>query len=46
METDLKIRDKYDGVIKIRNWLRRKRILLVLDDVDKLDQLKILSWGA
>ncbi|XP_050257399.1 disease resistance protein RPV1-like isoform X20 [Quercus robur] len=40
--TDLKIRDKYDGVINIRNRLRCKRILLVLDDVDKLDQLKFL----
>ena len=42
METDLKIGDKYDGVIKIRNRLCCKRILLVLDDVDKLDQLKFL----
>ncbi|XP_023909134.1 disease resistance protein RPV1 isoform X2 [Quercus suber] len=42
MVTDLKIRDKYDGVMKIKNRLCCKRILLVLDDVDKLDQLKFL----
>nr|XP_023918696.1 protein SUPPRESSOR OF npr1-1, CONSTITUTIVE 1-like [Quercus suber] len=42
-ETDLKIRDKYDGVLKIRNRLCHRRILLVLDDVNKLDQLKMLA---
>ena len=36
-ETYLKIRDKYDGVLKIRNRLCRRRILLVLDDVNELD---------
>ena len=41
-ETDLKIRDKYDGVMNIKNRLCCKRILLVLDDVDKLEQLKFL----
>ena len=43
METDLKIRDKYDGVLKIKKMLCHKRILLVLDDVDELDQLKMLA---
>ncbi|KAK4580869.1 hypothetical protein RGQ29_024497, partial [Quercus rubra] len=42
-ETDLKIRDKDDGVLKIRNRLCHKRILLVLDDVNKLNQLKMLA---
>ncbi|XP_050245473.1 TMV resistance protein N-like [Quercus robur] len=42
-ETDLKIRDKYDGVLKIKKRLCHKRILLVLDDVNKLDQLKMLA---
>ena len=42
-ETDLKIRDKYDGVLKIQKRLCHKRILLVLDDVNKLDQLKMLA---
>ena len=38
-EKDLKIKDKYDGVKKIKNGLHHKRILLFLDDVDKLDML-------
>ncbi|XP_050260408.1 disease resistance protein RPV1-like isoform X2 [Quercus robur] len=42
-EKDLKISDKYDGVMNIKNRLCCKRILLVLDDVDKLDQLKFLA---
>ncbi|KAL4607616.1 hypothetical protein ACB092_09G188500 [Castanea dentata] len=43
MEKDLKIKDKYDGVFKIKNGLHHKRILLVLDDVDKLDMLNMLA---
>ena len=43
MEKDLKIKDKYDGVFKIKNGLHHKRILLVLDDVDKLDLLDMLA---
>ena len=42
-ETYLKIRDKYDGVLKIKKRLCHKRILLVLDDINKLDQLKMLA---
>nr|XP_023923533.1 TMV resistance protein N-like [Quercus suber] len=42
-DTNLEIRDKDDGVLMIRNRLCRRRILLVLDDVDKLDQLKNLA---
>ncbi|KAK9987246.1 hypothetical protein SO802_032197, partial [Lithocarpus litseifolius] len=40
---DLKIRDKYDGVLKFKNRFCHKRILLVLDDVNKLDQLEMLA---
>ena len=43
MEKDLKIKDKYVGVKKIKNVLHNKRILLVLDDVDKLDLLDMLA---
>ncbi|XP_030955396.1 protein SUPPRESSOR OF npr1-1, CONSTITUTIVE 1-like [Quercus lobata] len=43
MEKDLKIKDKYDGVKKIKNVLHHKRILLVLDDVDKLHSLNMLA---
>ena len=42
-DKDLKIEEEYDGVFKIRSRLSRKKILLVLDDVDKPKQLKMLS---
>ena len=42
MEKDLKIKDKYDGVIKVKNGYH-KRILLVLDDVNKPDMLNMLA---
>ncbi|XP_075651922.1 uncharacterized protein LOC142622358 [Castanea sativa] len=41
-EKDLEISGKYEGVFEIKKRLCCKRILLVLDDVDKLDQLKFL----
>ena len=41
-DNDLKIEEEYDGVLKIKNRLCRKRILLVLDDVNKSKQLKML----
>ena len=41
-DNDLKIEEKYDGVLKIKNRLCHKRILLVLDDINKLEQLKLL----
>ena len=43
METNLKIKDEYDGDLKVMNKVHHKRILLVLDDVDKLKQLKMLA---
>ena len=42
-DKDLKIEEEYDGVLKIKSRLSRKKILLVLDDVDKPKQLKMLS---
>ena len=42
-EKNLKIEEEYDGVLKIKNRLCRKRILLVLDDVDKMKQIKMLA---
>ena len=42
-DKDLKIEEEYDGVPKIKSRLSRKKILLVLDDVDKLKQLEMLS---
>ena len=41
-DNDLKIEEEYDGVLKIKNRLCRKRTLLVLDDVNKLEHLKML----
>ena len=42
-ETNLKIIDKDDGVLHIKKRLCHKRILLVLDDVNELYQLKMLA---
>ena len=41
-ETDLNIEDVYDGVHMIKKRLSHKRILLVLDDVDESNKLKML----
>ena len=38
------IHDVNQGVFMIKNRLRYKRILLILDDVNQLDQLKRLAW--
>ena len=38
----MSIQDVEEGISLIRNKLRRKRILIVVDDVDQLDQLKKL----
>ena len=32
-------------IIFIKEWLRRKKVLLILDDVDELKQLKFLAGG-
>ena len=40
----INIQNVDDGVFVIKNRLRHKRILLVLDDVNQLDQLKKLSY--
>ena len=42
-EKDMKIEEMYDGVLKIYNRLCKKKILLVLDDVDKLKHLEMLA---
>nr|XP_023885697.1 TMV resistance protein N-like [Quercus suber] len=39
---DIKVKDVDDGVFMIKNRLRQKKILLVLDDVNELDQLNKL----
>ena len=42
MLKNLNVQDVYDGVLMIKNRLHNKKILLVLDDVTELDQLKKL----
>ncbi|KAL5845686.1 hypothetical protein ACOSQ3_009210 [Xanthoceras sorbifolium] len=43
-EIDLNICDDHEGINLIRRWLRRKRVLIVLDDVDdQLQQLEKLA---
>ena len=42
-ETNLSIEDTYEGVLVIKSRLCHKRIFLVLDDVNQLDQLKMLA---
>ena len=42
-ERNINIWNIYDGVDMIKNRLRHKKVLLVLDDVNELDQLKGLA---
>ncbi|KAL4599161.1 hypothetical protein ACB092_11G107700 [Castanea dentata] len=42
-ERNIDIRNVYQGVDMIKNRLRHKKVLLVLDDVNQLDQLEKLS---
>ena len=43
MLKNLNVQDVYDGVLMIKNRLHNKKILLVLDDVNELDQLAKLA---
>ena len=43
MGRDMNIQDVYHGVLKIKESLRYKKILLFLDDVDELKQLEKLA---
>ena len=42
-DRDLKVHNDHNGVLMIKSRLRNKKILLVLDDVNELDQLKKLA---
>ena len=44
-DRDLKVHNDHNGVCMIKSRLRNKKILLVLDDVNELDQLKKLEIG-
>ncbi|XP_057987532.1 disease resistance protein RPV1-like [Hevea brasiliensis] len=42
MERDIDVYDEYNGVYHIKNRLSRKKVLVILDDVDELEQLELL----
>ncbi|KAJ9167286.1 hypothetical protein P3X46_021950, partial [Hevea brasiliensis] len=42
MERDIDVYDVYNGVDHIKNRLSRKKVLVILDDVDELEQLELL----
>ena len=44
LNVSMSIRDVDEGVFVIKNRICHKRILLVLDDVNQLDQLEKLAW--
>ncbi|RHN73571.1 putative Heat shock protein 70 family [Medicago truncatula] len=44
-EEDIRIRDVYRGISIIKRRLQRKKVLLVLDDVDKVNQIQVLAGG-
>ncbi|XP_028760684.1 TMV resistance protein N-like [Neltuma alba] len=45
-EKDLKLSDCHEGIPIIEHRLRKKKILLILDDVDKSEQLKALAGSC
>lgn len=44
-EKDIQLGSVNEGVLMIQHMFRRKKVLLILDDVDKLDQLEALVGG-
>lgn len=44
-EEDIKVIDVNRGIPLIKSRLQRRKVLLVLDDVDKIKQLKVLAYG-
>ncbi|AES76225.2 putative TIR domain, P-loop containing nucleoside triphosphate hydrolase [Medicago truncatula] len=45
VQLNIKLRDVSEGIPIIKERLCRKKILLILDDVDQLDQLEALAGG-
>ena len=46
LDKSMSMQDVDIGVLMLKNKLWHKKILLVLDDVSELHQLKKISWGA
>ncbi|RHN65880.1 putative TIR domain, winged helix-turn-helix DNA-binding domain-containing protein [Medicago truncatula] len=44
-EKDIKVGDVYRGISIIKRRLQRKKVLLILDDVDKVEHLRALAGG-
>ena len=42
-EKDIKLASKHEGISMIQRRLQRKKVLLILDDVDKCEQLQALA---
>ncbi|XP_019155381.1 PREDICTED: uncharacterized protein LOC109152249 [Ipomoea nil] len=40
------VSDEFDGMEKIQRWLGRKKVLIVLDDVDHVEQLQNLAGSC
>ncbi|XP_028756536.1 TMV resistance protein N-like [Neltuma alba] len=45
-ENNLRIGNVHRGISIIKKRLRRKKVLLILDDIDKLKQLQVLAGGS
>ncbi|XP_050917185.1 TMV resistance protein N isoform X4 [Lathyrus oleraceus] len=45
VDLDIKIGDVSEGIPIIKQRLQRKKVLLILDDVDKLKQLQVMAGG-
>ena len=43
MDQNIRVRNEYDGVAEIEKRLLCKKVLLVIDDVDHLNQLEKLA---
>ncbi|KAK9942168.1 hypothetical protein M0R45_007849 [Rubus argutus] len=46
MGKDLEVTNVYEGISMIKRRLRDKRVLLILDEVNQLDQLNTLAGGS
>jgi hypothetical protein len=42
---EFKLRDNSEGISTIKKRLQRKKVLLILDDIDELKQLQVLAGG-